>query len=328
MTTTYGSISQRTAAWASNEMLEHAEPILVLQKFADPKPIPKNKADNAKFRRPIPFTVSTVPAQEGVTPTAQAMQYEDVSVTLQQYIGICEISDKVNDLCEDPVLKDAAMLSGEQAAETLEMVLYGALKGGTNLFRANGSARTDINTVITLTKQRAIVRALEAQRAKPVTSMISASTNIATEPVSPGFIAFCHTDCESDIRGLAGFVPVEKYGQMKALPYEIGKVEKVRYICSPLLTPYADGGGDKGSMKSTTGVKADVYPIIYISAKSYAVTPLKGAGAIIPGVINPGDISKSDPAGQRGYVSWKTWFAALITNQLWVGRLEAAVTAL
>jgi len=44
-TTTYGSISQRTAAWAATEMLQHAEPILVLSKFGQSKPLPKNKAD-------------------------------------------------------------------------------------------------------------------------------------------------------------------------------------------------------------------------------------------------------------------------------------------
>ena len=57
-TTTYGDISQRTAAYAAVEMLSHAEPILVLSKFGQSKPLPKNKADNVKFRRPIPFAVA------------------------------------------------------------------------------------------------------------------------------------------------------------------------------------------------------------------------------------------------------------------------------
>ena len=33
--TTYGTISQRTAAWAATEMLSHAEPILVLSTSAN-----------------------------------------------------------------------------------------------------------------------------------------------------------------------------------------------------------------------------------------------------------------------------------------------------
>ncbi|MCD6006904.1 hypothetical protein [Halomonas sp. IOP_31] len=43
--TTYGDISQRTAAWAATDQLNHAEPILVLSKFGQSKPLPKNKAD-------------------------------------------------------------------------------------------------------------------------------------------------------------------------------------------------------------------------------------------------------------------------------------------
>ena len=46
MLTDYGQISQRTAAWAATEMLSHAEPIIVLGKFGQTKPIPKNTADN------------------------------------------------------------------------------------------------------------------------------------------------------------------------------------------------------------------------------------------------------------------------------------------
>lgn len=84
-TTKYGDISQRTAAYAEKVMLEHAEPILVLEKFAQTKPLPKNTADNVKFRRPIPYAVSTTQLVEGVTPIPKQMQYEDVSVTLGQY---------------------------------------------------------------------------------------------------------------------------------------------------------------------------------------------------------------------------------------------------
>lgn len=132
-TTTYGDISQRTAAWAAVEMLAHAEPVIVLGKFAMQKPMPMNKANVVKFRRPIPFTPATTPLQEGVTPTAQKMQYEDVSATMRQYGATTEITDVVQDLAEDPVLKDATMLSGEQAGETLEAVLYGVMKAGTNV---------------------------------------------------------------------------------------------------------------------------------------------------------------------------------------------------
>ena len=327
-TTTYGSISQRTAAWAAAEMLAHAEPILVLSKFGQSKPMPKNKADTAKFRRPVPFNIPDTPLAEGVTPTAQQMQYEDVEVQLKQWGAWVEITDVVNDVAEDAVLSDASMLCGEQAAETVEVQTWGAIRAGTNVFYANGSSRSAVNTKISLAKQRAITRALKAQRAKKVTSMVGSSPNYSTEPVDAAFIAFAHTDLEADIRDMVGFVPTEKYGSMKALPYEIGKVEDVRYVLSPVLDKFADAGGTAGSMVSTTGTNADVYPVVYIAKESYGLVPLKGKNAVTPKVLNPDTPRGGDPLGQRGSVGWKTYFVAKVLNEAWLARLEVAASEL
>ena len=138
-------IGSRTAGFAVTEMLNHAEPIMVLQKFGLMKKIPANRTDTIKFRRPVPLGPSTTPLTEGVTPTSQRMSYEDVGVTLNQYGSVIELTDKVDELAEDPVLRDAAILAGEQAGQTLENILYGTLCGGTNVYYANGSSRNAVN---------------------------------------------------------------------------------------------------------------------------------------------------------------------------------------
>lgn len=325
--TTYGDISQRTAAYAAKDMLSHAEPILVLSKFGQSKPLPKNKADTVKFRRPIPFPVVTTPLTEGVTPSSRQMQYEDVTAQLKQYGDVVEITDKVHDLSEDPVLKDASTLCGEQAAETVEVLTWSVIQGGTNVFYANGASRSVVNTPISLAKQRAITRDLKANRGKKITKMIGASVNVSTEPVDAAYIAFGHTDLEGDIRDMPGFVPTEKYGSMKALPYEIGKVEDVRYILTPVLEPIlAAGAATLNGMTSDAGVNVDVYPVVYIAQEAFGCIPLKGKNAITPSVINPDTKTKDDPLGQRGYVGWKTYFEAVILNQKWIARLECGAT--
>lgn len=328
---TYGDISQRTAVWAAVEMLEHARPIIVLADYGQSKPLPRNKADNVKFRRPIPFTVSTTQLTEGVTPASHKIKYADVPATLGQYGDIAEITDKVADLSEDPVLKDASMLSGEQAAETIEMITWGAIKGGTNVIygASADTARSDVNDPISLPVQRAATRFLKAQRGKKVTQKVSSTVQYGTEPIDAAFLAFGHTDLEPDIRDLPGFVPVEKYGSMKPLPYECGKCEDVRYILSPLLTPFqAAGSATLNGMVADDSTNVDVYPIVYIAKEAYGVVPLQGSGAIKPMVLNPGTPSKSDPLGQRGYVSWKTYFTALILNEAWLVRAEVGATDL
>ena len=331
--TTYGDINQRTAVWAEGTMLEHAEPILVLDKFGDTKPLPKNKADTITFRRPVPYTVSTSQLVEGVTPAPKQITYEDVSVQMGQYGELFEISDKIVDMAEDPVLANASMLAGEQAAETKELILWGVLRAGTNVFYSGTgtpATRAAVNSTITLNLQRAVVRALKSQRARSITTMISASPKFGTEAVAPAFIAFGHTDCEQDIRDMDGFTPVERYGNFSPVSdYEVGKVEGVRYILSPVLEPFlAAGSGTLNGMVSAGSANVDVYPLIFISKNCYGTVPLKGAGSMNPTVINPGTVSAADPLGQRGYVGWKMYFASLILNEAWINRVEVGVTDL
>jgi N4-gp56 family major capsid protein len=209
-------------------------------------------------------------------------------------------------------------------------VLYGILRAGTNVFYANGASRSAVNTVLTLNKQRAVTRALAAQKALKITRMLKSGPEYGLSAVEAAYVAVAHTDLDSDIRNLTGFIPVAKYGSRQPISeHEIGSVEQVRYILSPDLDPFADAGGLDGNVVlSTTGTNADVYPILYFGQDAFAQVPLKGEEAIVPMVLNPGTPSKSDPMGQRGYVSWKAWYAAVILNDLWMARLEVAVSVL
>lgn len=326
----YGDIGTRTAAYAAKEMLKHAEPVIVLDKFAMTKPLPKNKTDTIKFRRPVPFDAATAPLVEGVTPAAGGMTYEDVSVTLLQWGDLYVITDKVQDMSEDPVLQDMSMLCGEQAQKTKESILWGKIKAGTTVYYANGASRGAVNTAISINDQRKAVRYLHSMKGKKITKVLAGSPDYNTTPVEASYVAFTHTDMQADIRALPGFVPVAEYGSRQPLcAEEFGSVEDVRYITSPELTPFEDSGAAHGgAVVSTTGTLADVYPVVYIAAEAYGSVPLKGAGSIVPRVINPDTVDKSDPLGQRGYVSWKTWFNATILNQTWIVRVEAGASEL
>lgn len=330
--TRYGDISPRTAAYAATEMLAHAAPFFVLSKMGMTKPMPRNKSETMIFRRIVPLEAATTPVVEGVTPTAQRLTYEDVSVTLKQYGRPIEITDKVRDLHEDPVLQHASQQAGEQAGRTIEQVLYGVLKAGTNVVYANGAARNAVNTPISLNKQRAVTRVLAAQKARKINRIVSAGVGYGTSAIEASYVAVGHTDLDSDIRNMAGFIPVAKYGTRQTISeHEIGSVEQVRYVLTPDLEPFLDAGGAFGgsgsNMVTNGGVNADVYPILYFGMDAFAQVPLKGDEAITPMVVNakPTD---SDPMAQRNYVSWKTWFAAVILNELWMCRLEVAVSQL
>lgn len=331
MVTKYGDagVSPRTNVYAERKMLRHARPVIVLDKFGQSRPMPKNKTQTIKFRRPKVFAASTIPLVEGVTPTATQFQYEDVEATIKQYGQVVEFTDVIEDTHEDPVLSDAAEQAGENIGRTIEALTFGVLKAGTNVFYANGSARNAVNTTISLNKVRAVTRALKAQKAGMITKMMDGSINYATKPIEAGWIAVGHTDNDADVRNLAGFTPVAEYGSRKAIhDWECGSVEQVRFILSPDLSPFANAGGTAGDMLSTGGTSADVYPMLFLGSDAYGTVPLRGLGAVSPTILRPGVKTKSDPLGQRGYVGWKTWFTAVILNQVWMARLEVAVSNL
>ena len=85
-------------------------------------------------------------------------------------------------------------------------------------------------------------------------------------------------------------------------------------LSTTIVESYADAGGAKGTMLSTTGTSADVYPVIYLGANAYGIIALKGQYAVTPMVVNPKP-SDSDPLAQRGSVSWKAMQTAVINHQ-------------
>jgi N4-gp56 family major capsid protein len=325
-TVNYGDISPRTAAYASKDLLTRGLPYLVLEKFGQSKTLPSNSSKTIKFRRYTALPNTPTALTEGVTPAGTPLSYVDVTANLVQYGNLTQISDVIIDTHEDPVLREATDLLGEQAAQMVEKMRFGVIKAGTNVMYANGALRTDVTSVITLTAQRRAVRALKRQNARFITKVVRSTVAYGTENVAPGFVALIHPDCEADVRNLAGFTPSEKYGTITPWENELGKVEDVRYVSSTIFEPFANGGGAKGLMLSTAGTLADVYPILYLGADAYGIVALKGAFAITPMVVNPKP-SDSDPLAQRGSVGWKTMQTAVILNDAWMVRLECAATA-
>ena len=327
----YGDITPRTAGKAMPGFLMRALPYLVLEKYLDLKPLPSNSTKVAIFRRYEALAKATTPLVEGVTPVGKNMTYTDVQCTLQQYGDYVTLTDQIADFHEDPVLQEYVGITAEQAAQTLETLRYNVLKAGSNVFYANKVAgRDSVVTAISLGDQRRVTRAFKRQNAAYITKKTASTPNYGTVAVRASYIGLVHPDLENDIRALTGFKDAVDYGASQAADeFEIGTVEDVRYIRSTIFESFADAGGNKGTMVSTSGVKADVCPIIYLAAHAAASVPLKGKNAITaPIVRNPGTISDSDKLGQRGHVGWKAYFGCVILNQLFISRLEVGATEL
>lgn len=324
---TYNDISPRTEAYAIVELLKRGTEEMILEKFGQTYVLPTKSSQIARFRRYEELDLATTPLVEGVTPSGKKPTVTDIDAELEQYGDFIPFTDVIQDTHEDPVLKEYGALLMQQAAETIETIRWNVLKAGTNVFYANGSQRTDVNTPVTLTAQRQVTTALKLQRGKHLKEIVSSTPQFNKESIEAAFVAICHTRCENDIRNMDGFIPTKNYGTTSPWMNEIGSVEDVRYVRSNLFTAFADGGGTKGSMYSTTGVNADVFPILYFARDCYGIVPLKGKSALSLIVKNPGSSGSSDPLNQRGTIGWKTMQTSVILNDLWLGRLECAATA-
>lgn len=337
--TTTGDISYRTAGFFSKQLLERSQPLLVLDKFGQPKPLPAHSTRTIKFRGYEHLPNQPKALIEGVTPQASKPTFKDIEATISQYGDWIELTDVLADTHEDPLIAEFSDILGEQAAIMRERITAGVVLGGTNVFFSGETAgaqatnRSGVNRPLTLELQRRVTRMLKRQLAMPVTSFVSASPNFRTESVLPSYVAICHTDCEADIREMRGFLDVKDYGGgYKPMPGEIGSVEGVRYMCTTVFEPWADAGAAGNGVLSTAGACADVYPVLYLAKNAFGIIPFNraagGKSPIVPMVLNPNVPRGGDPLGQRGSIAWKMWHGAIILYDLHMIRAEVAVSSL
>ncbi len=329
--TQYGDISPRVGIHAVAKFLANAQNMLTLEKFAVNEPLPKNKGLNIKWRRAVPFDVSATALTEGVTPTPQILEYEDVSAVISQYGAWVPFTDVIQDIHEDPNLAKMTELCSEQAAAIKESLIWSNIRAGTSvIYSGVATSRLTVLAPLDENDLRLVQRELKANHARHVTKMIGASDKISTEPVAPAFLAFGHTNLEADLRDLTGFTVREKYASYAPVSdYEIGKFEDIRFILTPHLEPFFGAGSATVTGVLNTSARVDVYPLVVVGQDAYGVTALKGMESINIAVKNPkmGD-SYEDPLGQRGFVAWKMWYVCTRLNESWMIRVECAVTAL
>lgn len=324
--TVYGDITPALAGYISKiDAIKHNLPKCIIDQFGQPVELPARNTQTIIFEgfdrldpTPTPVTV------EGVRPTGKKLTPLRVQKTLQQYADLVEITDVIDDTHPTPVLSRATQLCGDQFVNMMEIVKFGAIKAGTNVAYANGMSRSAVNSSFTRALQSTCLRGLMRQDADTISERLAPSPNFNTDPVAPCYVGLCHTDLIPDIEAAEGFTPIERYSGWKPFEGEFGKIGSVRYCASTIFKPWADAGGDTATMLSTTGTKADVYPIIYIGKWAYGHVALRGQNVYTPMVLKPGVPRGGDELGQKGSVGWKTMQGCVILNDYFMVRLEVA----
>ncbi len=313
--------------------------------------IPKNMSDTVIFRRWLPkgattstpntWTVDPAAHQlgEGETPNAETITAQDITATLQQYGVLYRYSDRVDDMYEDDIPEQMVKLTGERMGLLLEMVRYGVLKAGTNVYRAGSvAARSSITALVSGNLLANVGRGLSANLAMKMTEILAPSQNVGTSSIEAAFIAVCHSDLEQDLRTqLSGFTHVSDYGSRKPVhPNELGSWQQFRFVTSPHTGPYLNAGAATtlntrlaGGVPNSTGAELiDVYPILIMGEEAYGDVMLRGMESIKAYHMRPNEESKDDPLGQRGHVGAKTYFTAVRLNELHMAVVEVGCSSL
>lgn len=341
----YSTVSGRINE-IKGETLAHAMAVEVLSLGCKMVKMPKNKGDNVSYRRWLPYgaTSTSVHTQnrpsvsamahivaEGVTPTAETLTPVDVNVQLQQYACLYSYTDKAAELYEDDIPEEMRINAGERMGLVREMIRFGSLKAATNVLYSGGTSRATVDETVSLNVIRKMAQTLALNRAKMKTRILKPSGDYDTSAISAGYIVFCSTDMEPDIRDLPGFTPREKYASGQAISeYELGSCERYRFITSPELSAYTESGAAiAGTTNFSSGsTLADVYPLIVMGEEAAFDVALRGMDSFDLIHIPHTREDKTDPLRQRGYVGAKFWSAVLVANGGWMGVIECARTAL
>lgn len=325
---TYSNPAQATNVFHKKELLKHAGPITVVDKYAKKFTLPQNESDTLSMDRLVPFGFDATTATEGVVPEAVGMDYENVQAQIDEYEHLARVSSKKWRLSEQDAVRDAARLQAEFIRNVNELVLWNEIISGTSVFydTAAHTARSQVDTAISLGRLRKITRALDDAKAMPVTSINKGGANEGTVPTEAGYIALGHSNMKADVRNLPGFISVAEKGNGKKLPYEFGVVEDVTFVLTPQLFPKYGTGATQDGTKLNNGSNNDVYPLVVFGQEAFGSVVLAGFDAVKPNIMS-GPVKGADPTGKFVDIGVLWYHVAKILNETWLARGEFAVTA-
>lgn len=296
--------------------------------------LPMNKTKTVSWRRYELLPVVTTPSVEGVTPDGNTLEWTDVTATLQQFIDYVYISDLSLETVEDSLMDIVPLKQEVQAIRSINQVREGVLIAGDSVSYSAGSARKDVNALITKAQIAKVERSLDNNMARRLTSILKASTGIDTHPIPACYIGVCSTytkyDLENSIGESGGYTPKHKYGtQQEINGQECGTVSFTRFLVNPDMQYAADGGANVTSgHKTKSAVKEDVFFTLIFAEESYGIVTHGGYSGKdnIKFIVKPLGAGE-DPANQRASSAWKMYQVCKRLNELWMFRLEHGVTA-
>lgn len=324
---TYSNPSQSTNVEYLKALLKHAGPNAVLDKYAKPFVLPKNSSDTLSMDRLVPFGYDSTEATEGVVPESVGMDYVNVQFVIKEYEHLARVSSKKWELSEQDAVNDAATLQSEFIINVNELLCWNEIITGSVVFydTAAHTARTSVDTAISLGRLRKMSRALDVAKARQVRKINRGGNREGTVPSEAAFIGLTHTNMKADVRNLPGFISAAEIGSGTLPPNAFGQVEDVIFVMTQQLNPVIGGGATQDGSKINNGTKNDVYPLVIIGQDAFGSCILQGFESVSPNILS-GAVKGADPTGKFVDIATRWWRDDKILNETWMARGEFAVT--
>lgn len=305
-TQTLTTLSAEAKTYYDRVLLNRAEPTLVWSNFGQNRPLPRNGGKSIEFRRFEALAAASTPLTEGTTPAGNDLSITAVTATIAQYGDFIVGSDLVELAAIDPVLTETAQVLGDQAGLTLDRACRDIIGAGTTVQYAAGRASrvtvasTDVMTVSEVRKAR---RTLKRNKVKPFADGC--------------FVAIVEPGVAYDIQTDTAWVNAHVYSDSVTLYNgELGRLYGVRFVETTESLKFTGAGAG--------GI--DVYGTMVFGQNAYGTVPLDGAA--LEFIFKPvGSSGTADPLNQRWSSGWKAIQTFKILNDLFMVRIESAITA-
>lgn len=309
--TTSSTLSSTVKPYYEKQFLLRSEERFVYEQLGLPGRIPKGQGKTVVWNRYTNPTAKNTALTEGTDPTPSGISATLLSATLAQYGNYEQVTDVLDLVSVDSVIKSTIDLLAYEGALTIDTVIRDVVASGGLQIIATGAyansagytpTRNSINAddVLTVADIRRAVRSNQRMNAKPHTK--------------DRFVAVAHPDVVFDLQGDSNWVNAHVYtekGIDAVFNGEAGEIYGTRFV-STNLAPVLTNSGSAGT---------EVYITHVMGKDFFGVSKLQDIETYVD--------SPSPRSALRLYsdIGWKASFATRVLNDSFAARLETAASA-
>jgi len=300
---------------------------LVIPRFAATTNLEQRNGTTVDVTKLLDPSLVTRPAEGIEEDEGEEISTEHLQFEVRRYNRWFPTYRHVVKTAEDDVLAMTKKAARKQIHHSMENLGANIIRGGTSVFHSDGTLSEHVATTVRSGMIKVAERYLMNNEVEEITEMQASSANYEMMPLDNCFIGMCDGDIAADIANLSDAIKVENYASgAERLPGEFAKVGKVRFLSTSFLPPELGAGAtvDASDYKATNPSavnKADVYPIIIFGQDAFEFGGLQGESDLEINVHNA-QVSAADKHGNKGFISWQTWFGGLIREPKAITRLE------